>query len=112
MKYSITFANDTERQFYSKTPEQIEKLVTPRQGINASAQEATTGGNFFYLLMQPTADIEVAVSKNLYKANLSAIEVLAVIKAGQAILTPMSPKDLKIVTALLSAYINTMNPTE
>lgn len=108
MKYSITFANDTERQFYGKTTNQIEKLVTPRQGIDASVREATFGGSTFYLMIQPTAEIEVAVSKNLYKASTSDVEVIAVVKGCQAILMPMSPKDLKIVTALLSAYINVM----
>lgn len=112
MKYSITFANDTERQFYSKTPEQIENLVTPRQGIDATIREATFSGNTSFLTLNPAENITVAVTKHIYKMGAAGSTVLAAIKGGQAILLPMSPKDLKIVTALLSAYINTMNPTE
>mgnify|MGYP006323990879 CR=1 FL=1 len=108
MKYSITFANNTERQFYGKTTDQIEKLVEPRQGINASVREATFGGNTFFFTINPTESVAVAITKHIYKMGEAGVTVIAVVKEGQAILMPMTPKDLKIVTALLSAYINVM----
>ena len=110
MKYSIKF-ND-QPQFYRKSPEQIKNLVKTRKGIAARIEELNMGGDTFFLSINPTKEIQVAVTKHIRGTALADVSVSAVVKDGQAIFTAMSPRDLTLISSLLSAYINTMKPSQ